>query len=123
MTTTIRASGQHHDHAGAQSWLVSAADVLTSPGTARVPCTSSEPTVRAAYDAAVQAVTEGRPAGQGWAITVVEPVGFSNGAGYGSLCYEDVGLTTQTVTIRVDQLRLRRGRAADGGEEQWLIVR
>ncbi len=108
MSTTIRASGQHKSHAGAQAWLVSAADALTSTTVARVGSAAGDPAVRASYVAAVQDpnITKGRPAG--WpdsAIMVLAPVGFSNGATYGdtgsNICYDALGFTSQSITIQV----------------------
>lgn len=106
MSTTIRATSQHKSHAGAQAWLVGAADTLTSQTVPRSGCAAGEPAVRASYLAAVQAVTDGRPAG--WpasAITVLTPVGFSNGTRYGdsvsNVCYDSLGFNSQAITIQV----------------------
>jgi hypothetical protein len=100
MTVAIRGSLDHEELSGARRWVVSAADELVSADVARVPCTAGEAEVRAAYQTAVQAVTNGRP--DGWSasqLTVQSPVLFWNGSSFGTTCYEANGLELQQITL------------------------
>lgn len=100
MTVAIRGSVDHEELSGARRWVVSAADALVSDDVPRVACTAGESTVRAAYQAAAQAVTNGRP--DGWAasqLTVQSPVLFWNGSTFGTTCYEANGLELQQITL------------------------
>lgn len=101
LTVAIRGSGQAARLSSARRWLISAADYVASDAVPRVPCTSGEAAVRAAYQTAAQTVTSARPAG--WTageITVVAPVLFWNGSGYTSTCNESTGLRLQLITLR-----------------------
>ena len=101
VTISIKGSGEAARLTGARRWLVSSADYLASDSVARVACTSGESAVRSAYETAVRNQTASRPAG--WPstqISVVAPVLFWNGIGYGSTCYETSGLRLQLITLR-----------------------
>jgi prepilin-type N-terminal cleavage/methylation domain-containing protein len=98
----IDASATERDHANAHAWLQSAADVLY--GHERLDCgtqsASLEPTIRAAYETAVQ--TADNP--EGWTddrIRIVAPVLFWDGEIYQSTCYDDENINLQLITIEV----------------------
>lgn len=115
LTVAIRGSGQASRLSSARRWLVSAADYVASDAVPRVPCTSGEAAVRAAYQAAAQTVTAARPAG--WSatrITVVGPVMFWNGTSYTSTCYESSGLRLQLITLLAT--------APTGGQTETLTL-
>jgi len=102
IATAVKGSGNQEKLSGARRWIVSAADHLVSTNVARVPCTAGEANVRAAYQTAVQSVTNGRP--DGWVasqITVRSTVLFWNGTTFGSTCYESNGLDLQQIHLQV----------------------
>jgi type II secretory pathway pseudopilin PulG len=102
LAAAIRGSAEESRLTGARAWLVSAADYVVSDGVPRVACTGGESAVRSAYQTAVQNVTNGRPADwQASQVTIVPPVLFWNGSGFGSTCWEANGLKLQEFTIKV----------------------
>jgi prepilin-type N-terminal cleavage/methylation domain-containing protein len=115
ISISIRGSHEAASLTGARRWLVSAADYVVSDNVARVPCTSGEAAVRAAYQSAAQSLTSAIPAG--WPaslITVVPSVTFFNGSTFGSTCYEANGLTLQMFTLRT--------QSPDGKEVETVTV-
>ena len=110
--TSVQASTLARDRANAHAWLQSAADVLygapnedcgISPTVSSPTGTSREPQVRAAYQAVVRSNFIEPP--QGWPvgnISIVEPVLFWDGSEeYQPICYDDLGVSLQRITIEV----------------------
>jgi prepilin-type N-terminal cleavage/methylation domain-containing protein len=103
LRTSVRASATNRDHSNAHAWLQSATDVLY--GAERRDCgttsVSQEPAVRAYYQQIVRdtANPAGWPADN---IEIVTPVKFWDGSStYQNICYDDLGVNLQLITIRV----------------------
>lgn len=115
VAAAIKGSSQEARLTGARRWLVSATDYVVSPNVPRVACTGGEAAVRSAYQTAIRNVATSRP--DGWVaaqITVVAPVTFWNGSGFGSTCYETSGLRLQQFTVRV--------QSPDGQQVETITV-
>lgn len=108
MRTTVVAAGLDRDHANAHAWLQTAADVLYHADV--VDCGTTTSSNEAAVRATYQSIIRGTSNPRNWPSTnieVVAPVLFWDGkSSYQSVCYDDVGIGLQLITIQV--------RAPDG---------
>lgn len=98
MAMAMRGSEWHRQHAAAQAWLQNASDAVNA--TPRMPCTFGEAAMRSFYVGVARAV----PPPNNWTtsqISIERSIEFWNGYDYGAVCYEDIGLKLQKVTLTV----------------------
>jgi type II secretory pathway pseudopilin PulG len=101
LTVTISASATERDHANAHAWLQSASDVLY--GIERVDCgttTATNPNVASVYQDAVKGTSDPENWGSD-KINVLPPVLFWDGEIYQDVCYDDLNINLQLITIEV----------------------
>jgi|GEM_PF-5402089 type II secretory pathway pseudopilin PulG len=118
-STNITATRQHRDVVDAQAVLTSAADLVASPRTSRLSCTTnSAPAIRAAYETAARQAS--LPAGWPASSISVPEVRFwygGTGESFGSTCRETAtnGLVLQLVTVEI--------RPPGGGVQRTEVVK
>jgi prepilin-type N-terminal cleavage/methylation domain-containing protein len=98
LVVAMRSSEAHRQHSAAQAWLQNASDAINA--VPRMPCTYGEASMRSFYLGVARAV----PAPNDWSsnqISIERAVEFWNGTDYGSICYEDIGLRLQKITLTV----------------------
>ncbi len=101
LRVSVKASALDRDHINSHAWLQGATDILY--GHDRADCgtvaTPQENGVWSNYNAVVQ----GAPKPLNWngSIEIVRPILFWNGDTYSSVCYDDMGINLQLITLQV----------------------
>ncbi len=101
LRVSVKASSLDRDHINSHAWLQGATDILYGEdradcGTVAAP---REDLVWAEYNVIVQ----GAPKPLNWngTIEIVRPILFWNGDLYSPVCYDDMGINLQLITLRV----------------------